>query len=78
MKRRRKTPIFLEMFTKITIEKIGNRKVKVSIFETEKTKISLILAILAKGEKFPPLVVFKGKEEGNLVKKITINSISNK
>ena len=43
-----------------TISKIGEKSVKVLTFGGERLRISLILSILADGEKLPQLIIFKG------------------
>ena len=45
------TPIWFEMTGKTTIEKIGTKNVEVKTFGTEHIRISLLLAITAKGNK---------------------------
>ena len=45
------TPIWLEMTGKTTAEKIGTKNVEVKTFGTEYIRISLLLAITAKGNK---------------------------
>jgi len=64
------TPIVFEIYQKKTVEKIGNKTVTIRIFGTEKSRISLILYILSNGFKLPPMIVFKGKTDGTLIKKL--------
>ena len=45
------TPIWLEMTGKTTVEKIVTKNVEVKTFGTEYIRISLLLAITAKGNK---------------------------
>ena len=53
------TPVFFEMYQNKTIAKIGDKKVNVKTFGCEKMRISIILKILANGDKIPPLIVLK-------------------
>ena len=64
------TPIWFEMVSKTTVEKIGEKSVNVTTFGSERSRISLILSICANGQKLPPLVVFKGKKNGNIEKRL--------
>ena len=48
----------------ITISKIGEKSVKVHTFGGERLRVSLIISILADGEKPPPLIIFKGTKNG--------------
>jgi len=56
------TSIWFEMAYKTSVEKIGEKSVNVTTFDTERSRISLILSIFGNGEKLPPLVVFKEKK----------------
>jgi len=53
------TPVFFEMYQNKTIAKIGNKKVNIKTFGCDKMRISIILKILANGDKLPPLIVLK-------------------
>ena len=66
------------MYSKISIAKIGEREINVKTFGTERTRISLLLYIGNNGEKLHPMLIFKGKLNGNKQKKITITSFINK
>ena len=55
------TPIWFEMSSNTTIEKIGNKSVTIKTFGSERTRLSLLLAINANGGKLKPLIVFRGK-----------------
>ena len=55
------TPVFFEMYQNKTIAKIGAKKVNIKSFGCDKLRISIILKILANGDKLAPLIVFKGK-----------------
>ena len=55
------TPVFFEMYQNKTIAKIGAKKVNIKSFGCDKLRISIILTILANGDKLAPLIVFKGK-----------------
>ena len=56
-----KTPVFFEMYQNKTIAKIVAKKVNIKSFGCDKLRISIILTILANGDKLAPLIVFKGK-----------------
>ena len=63
------TPIWFDMTYNTSISKIGEKSVKVFwTFCRERLRVSLILSILADGEKLPPLIIFKGTK--NVPKKI--------
>ena len=66
---RDKTPNFFEMVSSKTIEKIGE-KVIIVHHGSERTWVSLLLCISASGEKLPPILAFKGKSDGNKIKKL--------
>lgn len=67
------TPVYFEMFRNETIEHIGAKEVKIKTFGCDKNRISLILSILDNGKKLKPLIVFKGKTENRLEKKLQNN-----
>ena len=58
------TPIWFDMTYNTSISKIGEKSVKVCTFYGERLRVSLILSILAGGEKLPPLIIFKGTKNG--------------
>ena len=64
------TPIWFEMYNKTTIDKIGNKTIKVKTFGSDIERISVLLGILADGEKLPPLIVFQGKPNGTIEKNL--------
>ena len=47
-----------------TISKIREKSVKDRTLVRERLEVSLILSILADGEKLPPLIIFKGIKNG--------------
>ena len=53
------TPIYFYMTYNTTISKIGEKSVKVHTFGGEGLRVSLILSILADGEKHPQFIIFK-------------------
>jgi hypothetical protein len=55
------TAIWADMPGESTIEVRGARHVPVLSTSHEKTRITICLAAVADGRKFPPLIVFKGK-----------------
>ena len=60
------TPISLEPITITTLEKIGEKTIKIRTFGKSKQRISCILCILSNGERLPPMLVFKGVPDGTL------------
>ena len=68
------TPIYFEMVTDTTVERIGRKKVNIKTFGGEKMRISIILTILANGEKLPPFIVFKGKTGKTLENNLNSNN----
>ena len=55
------------MYQKITA-KIGDKTVTLKTFGYEKIRISVLLGILANGNKLPPVIIFKG-EKGKIKEK---------
>ena len=55
------TPIWFEISSHTTIEKIGNKSVTIKTCGSERTRLSLLLANNVNGGKLKPLIVFKGK-----------------
>ena len=58
------------MYNKTTIDKIGNKIIKVKTFGSDKERISVLLGIIPDGEKLPPLIVFQGKPNGTIKKNL--------
>lgn len=56
--------IWFDMTYNTTISKLGEKTIKVGTFRGERLRVSLILCILANGEKLPPLNIFKGSKNG--------------
>ena len=69
------TPIFFEMYNNYIVSKIGEKTVKVKNFGYEKDRVSVFLCITANGKKLTPLIVFKGKPEGTIYKKLQNNPL---
>ena len=67
------TPVYLNMPPNYTIEKIGSRQVSIKTLGQEKTRVSLVLAILADGNKLPPLLIFKAKPNKTVENKLRQN-----
>ena len=61
------TPIWFEFYAKKAIAKIGEKHINIRTFGTEKIRITVLLTILGNGIKLPPLLVFKGKPNGNII-----------
>lgn len=55
------------MFQNKTIGRIGAKNLNMKSFGTDKILISVILTILANGEKLSPLIVFKGKSDKSII-----------
>ena len=72
------TPIYFEMYNNYTISKIGEKTVKVNNFGYEKDTVSVLLFVAANGKKLPPLIVFKGKSEGTILKNLQKNQLVEK
>lgn len=53
------TPIWFEMYNKTTIDKIGNKTIKVKTFGSDKERISVLLGILADGKNYHHWLYFK-------------------
>ena len=64
-------PIAFQMYQKKTIEKIGKKSVTKRTVLLEKARISLILCLLSNGLKLPPMILFKVKTDGSLIKKLS-------
>lgn len=56
------TPIFLNMPSSKTIEKKGKKNIIIYTQNQEKCRIAILLGIIAGGNKLPPLIIFKAKE----------------
>ena len=51
------------MTSKTTFEKIGNKKVNIRTFGSERMRISVLLCMEADGKKLPNFLVFKDEIE---------------
>ena len=65
-----KTPLYLNMPPCTTVQKIGSKKVNIWAQRQENWRITAILIVLASGQKFPPLLIFKAKEGKDTKKKL--------
>ena len=73
------TPIFFNMYPNKIIAKKGNKTFLIKTQSQEKCRISVILCITADGEKLPPFLIFKAKEEGYIEKNLSeLNLLKNK
>ena len=63
-------PIVLEPFKGFTIEKNGQKTIKIHTFGKTKERISCILCIFGYVMKAPPMLVFKGVPENHLEKNL--------
>ena len=60
-------------------QKKGNKAILIKTQSQEKCIISLILCITADGEKLPPFLIFKAKEDGYIEKNLSeLNLVKNK
>ena len=64
------TPIWFEMVPKSTVAKLGAKSVTVKTFGTERKRFSLMLTIGDKGQKLPPVIVFKGEKNATHQKRL--------
>ena len=64
------TPLSLEPITNTTLEKIGEKTIKIRSFGKMKQRISCILCVLSNGKRLPPMLVFKGVPDGTLEKRL--------
>jgi len=67
------TPIWFDMTYNTTVAKLGEKSIKVRTFGGERLRISLILCILANGDKLPIFVIFKGSKNGRKENSINNN-----
>ena len=58
------TAIYYENLYDTTVSKIGEKSITVRNFGKEKLRISAVLCVLADGSKLPPLLIFRGKNNG--------------
>lgn len=64
------TPIYFEMYSKTSISKVDPREINLTTFGIERIRIFLLLCIGPKGERLPPMLILKGKLNGNKEKKL--------
>lgn len=55
------TPVYFDMTTNLTVEKKGAKSVTVKSTGNEKLRITVMLAVLADGNKLPPYVILRRK-----------------
>ena len=67
------TPLFFNMIPNKTIAKRGKKTILIKSQNQEKCRISIILCIVADGDKLPPLIIFKGKTGGRIEKELSSN-----
>ena len=73
------TPIFFNMYPNKVIAKKGNKSILIKTQSKEKCRVSVILCIIADGEKLLLFLIFKAKEEGYIEKKLSeLNVVKNK
>ena len=64
------TPIYLDSPSNLCLVKKGRRTVTTKTYGKEAFRITCLLAIKANGEKMIPLIIFKGKTNNVLYKKL--------
>ena len=57
------TPIYLNMPASAAVQTIGSRKVNIKTQEQKNWRITVIVTVLASGEKLAFLLIFKAKEK---------------
>lgn len=62
-------PVFLNMNINGVVDKIGNKQIIVKSQNQEKCRVSVLLTILANGNKFAPFVIFKGNKDSPNIRK---------
>ena len=62
------TPIFFNMNINGIVERKGNKNIIVKTQNQENMKISVILCILANGQKLPPFVIFRGSRKSKKIR----------
>jgi hypothetical protein len=60
------TGIWFEMPPKRVLDVRGRKGVRVLTAGQEKQRITVVLGILANGDKLPPMIIFRGKTERSL------------
>lgn len=56
--------IYYQNIYPTTIAHIGEKSVDIRSFGKDKMRITVVLTILADGTKLPPLLIFRGKNNG--------------
>ena len=69
------TPLFMNIPNTMTIAKIGSKEVNIKTHGQERIHVTAILWIVADGTKLPPMLVFKGKQDGRVEKRLHKNSL---
>ena len=67
------TPILLEPVDNKTVDIIGNKDINMITFGKDKERVSVMLTVLGNGEKLPPMIIFKGVENGTRYKSLLKN-----
>jgi len=67
------TPIWLEPVDNKTVDIIGNKDINMITFGKDKERVSVMLTVLGNGEKLPPMIIFKGVENGTRYKSLLKN-----
>ena len=67
------TPLFFNMLPNKTIAKRDKKTILIKSQNQEKCRITIILCIVADGDKLPPVIIFKGKTGGRIEKELSNN-----
>ena len=65
-----KTPLYLNMSSCTTVQKIGSKKVNIRTQGQQNWRVTAIFTVLASGEKLQPLLIFIAKEGKDTKKKL--------
>ena len=65
-----KAPCWMEMKINKTVAKIGEKEISVKTFNMDQLRLLVVLCIIANGGKLPPIIVFKGKSNPTLEKRL--------
>ena len=61
------TPVFFDMVPSCVVEKIGEKSVRVRSTNSDKRRITAVLACTASGKMLPPMIIFKGTTTRTLI-----------
>ena len=55
------TPVYMDMLPRNTVNKKGEKQVIIKSTGHEKSRYTVVLAVMADGTKLPPMIIFKRK-----------------